>query len=129
MSTYLVARNALVDQLLRDAMAHDAERYDEVGRRFESVEHELPRGVAPELARLRVALTFWDAWINARDQGWRPDAGIAKVEWPLLARSVAADLQGDRDVTNARVVTRFDAAASPPPGNRVQALAARLRAG
>jgi uncharacterized membrane protein YeaQ/YmgE (transglycosylase-associated protein family) len=128
-STYAVARNVLVDQLLRDAMAHDAERYEEVGRRFDTVERRLPRGVTPELARLRVALTFWDAWIDARNQGWQPDGGIAKAEWPFLARSVAADLEGDRDVTNVRVVTRFDAAAVySPPGNRVQALAARLRA-
>jgi uncharacterized membrane protein YeaQ/YmgE (transglycosylase-associated protein family) len=130
MSTYAGARNALVEQLLRDAMAHDAERYNELGRRFDAVEREVPRGVAPELARLRIALTFWDAWIEARNEGWQPDAGIAKAEWPLLARSVAADLEGDRDVTNARIVTRFDAAAAyVPPGRRVHALAARLRAG
>ena len=86
---------------------------------------ELPRG----LARLRVALSFWDGWINARNSGWQLDGGIAKAEWPWLARGVAADLEGDRDVTNARVVTRFDAAAAyAPPGIRVQALAARLRA-
>lgn len=129
-STYSAARDTLVDQLLRDAMSHDAEQYDDVGRRFATVERELPRGAAPELVRLRVALTFWDAWIDARNRGWQPDSGIAKAEWPSLARSVAADLEGDRDMTNARVVTRFDAAAVfPPPGNRVQALAARLRAG
>ena len=128
-STYAVARNTLVDQLLRDAMAHDAERYDDVGRRFDTVERGVPRGIAPELARLRVALTFWDAWIDARDHDWQPDAGIAKADWPLLARSVAADLEGDRDVTNARVVTRFDATATQPtPGVRVRALAARLSA-
>jgi uncharacterized membrane protein YeaQ/YmgE (transglycosylase-associated protein family) len=130
MSTYTAARNALVDQLLRDAMAHDAERYDEVGRRFATVERELPRGIAPELSRLRVALTFWDAWIDARNRDWQPDGGIAKADWPLLARGVAADLEGDRDVTNARVVTRFDATATySPPLNRVHALAARLRTG
>jgi uncharacterized membrane protein YeaQ/YmgE (transglycosylase-associated protein family) len=128
--TYTTARNALVDQLLRDAMAHDAERYTDVGRRFDTIERDLPRGAAPELARLRVALTFWDGWIDARNRGWQLDGGIDKAEWPSLARSVAADLEGDRDVTNALVVTRFDpAAAYSPPGNRVQALAARLRAG
>lgn len=126
MSTYAAARDQLVDQLLRDAMAHDAGRYDEVGRRFDSVERGLPRGGAPELGRLRVALTFWDGWIDARNRGWQPDAGIAKTEWPLLARSIAADLEGDRDVTNARVVMRFDAATYPALGNRVQTLAARL---
>jgi hypothetical protein len=109
--SYTAARDQLVDQLLRDAMAHEAERYDEVGRRFDSVERVLPHGGEPELGKLRVALTFWDGWIDARDSGWRSEDGIAKTDWPLLARIVAADLEGDRDVTDARVVTRFDAAA------------------
>jgi len=126
--TYAVARNQLVDQLLRDAMAHDSERYDEVGRRFDSVERALPHGGAPELGRLRVALTFWDAWIGARNHGWQPISGIAKKEWPVLARIVAADLEGDRDVTDIRVVGRFDVGRYPSLGNRAQALAASLRA-
>jgi len=128
MLAYGTARNQLVDQLLRDAMAHDYERYDEVGRRFDSVERTLPHGGAPELGRLRVALTFWDAWIVARDHGWNPVSGIAKKEWPLLARIVAADLEGDRDVTDVRVVACFDVGRNPSLGSRAQALAARMRA-
>jgi hypothetical protein len=129
MLTYAAAREQLVDQLLRDAMAHDAERYDEIGRRFDGVERALPRGGAPELGKLRVALTFWDGWIDARNRGWGLDGGVAKAEWPVLARIVAADLEGDRDVTDVRVVTRFDVATFPPLGNRVQSLAQQLRAG
>jgi hypothetical protein len=126
--TYAAARDQLVDQLLRDAMAHDAERYDDVGRRFDSVERALPRGAAPELGRLRVAIAFWDGWIEARNRGWRPDRGIGKAEWPVLARIVAADLEGDRDATDTRLVTRFDVSRYPSLGDRVQALAARMRA-
>jgi uncharacterized membrane protein YeaQ/YmgE (transglycosylase-associated protein family) len=124
--TYAAARGQLVEQLLRDAMAHDAERYDEVGRRFDSIERLLPRGRAPELGRLQVAVAFWDGWMDARDRGWQPDRGIAKGEWPLLARTVAADLEGDRDVTDSRVVMRFDVGRHPSLGNRVQTLAARM---
>jgi uncharacterized membrane protein YeaQ/YmgE (transglycosylase-associated protein family) len=129
--TYAEARGELVEQLLRDAMAHDAGRYHDVGRRFENIERGLPRGGRPDLGRLRVALTFWDGWIDARNRGWQqPDGGIAKTEWPLLARGVAADLEGNRDVTDARVTMHFDtAAAYPRPASRVQVLAARLRAG
>jgi uncharacterized membrane protein YeaQ/YmgE (transglycosylase-associated protein family) len=126
--TYAAARDRLVDQLLRDAMAHEAERYGEVGRSFESVERALPRGTAPELGRLRVAITFWDGWIEARNRDWRPDRGIGKGEWPVLARIVAADLEGDRDATDTRVVTRFDVGRYPSLGDRVQTLAARMRA-
>lgn len=126
--TYAVARGQLLEQLLKDAMAHDAGRYDDIGRRFVSFERELPRGVTPELGKLRVAVAFWDGWIDARNRGWRPDSGIAKTEWPLLARSVAADLEGDRNVTDPRVVTRFDVGMHPSLGTRVHTLAARMRA-
>ena len=124
--TYPAARDQLVDQLLRDAMAHDHERYDEVGRRFDNIERALPQGGGPELGRLRVALTFWDAWIVARNRGWDPISGVAKTEWPVLARIVAADLEGNRDVTDIRVVARFDVGRHPSIGSRAQALAARI---
>jgi uncharacterized membrane protein YeaQ/YmgE (transglycosylase-associated protein family) len=128
MLTYAAARDSLVQQLLGDAAAHDAGRYDEVGRRFDSIEREFPRGGAPELTRLRVALTFWDGWIDARNHGWQSSQSIGKDEWPPLARGVAADLIGDREITDARVRARFDSAAHGTLGDRVQTLSARLDA-
>jgi hypothetical protein len=106
--TYAAARDELVDQLLGDAMAHEAQRYDEVGHRFDSVERAVPQGAEREFAKLRVALAFWDGWIDARDRDWTPDGGIAQSEWPLLARTVAADLEGNRDITDALLLAHFD---------------------
>jgi hypothetical protein len=98
------------------------------GRRFDAIEHTLPRGNAPELTKLRVALTFWDGWIDARNAGWPSSTDIPRPEWPALARGIASDLAGDRDITDARVLARFDVGANPALGDRVQTLAARLRA-
>ena len=128
MLTYAAARDALVRQLLGDAAAHDAGRYDELGRRFDTLEREFPRSGAPELTRLRVALTFWDSWIDARNHGWPSSGSIGKAEWPPLARGIAADLIGDREITDARVRARFDSCAHVSLGDRVQTLSARLRA-
>ena len=128
MLTYAAARDALVEQLLGDAAAHGAGRYDELGRRFDSVERKFPRGSAPELTRLRVALTFWDGWIDARNRGWPLSERIGRAEWPALARGVAADLAADREITDARVRALFDSSAHPALGDRAQTLAARLRA-
>jgi hypothetical protein len=128
MLTYAAARDSLVKQLLGDAAAHDAGRYDEVGRRFDSVEREFPRGSAPELTRLRVALTFWDGWIDARNHGWQASESIGQAEWLPLARGVAADLAADREITDARVCARFDSSTHRSLGDRVQTLIARLRA-
>lgn len=120
-------RDALIAQLLGDAAAHDAERYDSIGRRFDSLEHAFPRGAAPELTSLRIALTFWDAWIDARNLGWQMTTGIQLSEWPLIARIIADDLASDREITDPRVRLRFDAVASPAAAERVLVLAARLR--
>jgi uncharacterized membrane protein YeaQ/YmgE (transglycosylase-associated protein family) len=126
--SYAAARESLVEQLLGDADAHDDERYDQIGRRFGSLEHGVPRGADQALAKLHVALMFWDDWIDARDRGWQAAGGIRMAEWPLLARRVAADLAADREVADPRVRAFFDGSAHPRLGYRTQALAARLRA-
>jgi hypothetical protein len=104
--SYGGARDALVGELLKDAAAHDAGRFDEIGRRSEHM--HLPRVGPPELTKLRVALRFWDGWTDARNRGWPPDGSIAKAEWPMLARRIAADLAEDREISDARVGARFD---------------------
>ena len=128
MMTYAEARAALVTHLREEVAAHEAERFDAIGRRFDGVEHRFPRGTAPELGRLHVALAFWDGWIDARNHGW-PAGPIAAAAWPALARSVVSDLEADRDLTSPLVLARFDLVAHPKLNERVQTLAARLRAG
>ena len=126
MMTYAEARDALVTHLLHDADAHDAENYDAIGRRFDAVEYRFPRGTEPELGRLHIALAFWDGWVHARNHGW-PPGPIGLADWPRLARAVAADLQADRDLASADVLTHFDLVVHPRLNERVQILAARLR--
>jgi hypothetical protein len=128
MMTYADARDALVAHLREDAAAHEAERFDAIGRRFDGVERRFPRGTAPDLGPLHVALAFWDGWIDARNHGW-PDGPIARAAWPDLARGVASDLEADRGVAAPLVLARFDLVAHPKLNERVQTLAARLRAG
>lgn len=127
MMTFGAACDALVLNLRQDAMEHEAERYDSIGRRFDNLEYHLPRGTSPELSRLHIALTFWDGWIDARNHGW-PAGPIAATEWPALARDVAADLEAGRDVSNPLVLARFDVVAHARLNERVQTLATRLRA-
>lgn len=126
--SYAAARDELVRHLREDADAHDAGREDAIGRRFDAVPRQLPRVEGAELARLRIALLFWDGWIDARNGGWPSSSGIAREEWPRLAREVAADLASDRDIASPRVLARFDVSSSGSLGGRAEALAARLRA-
>lgn len=105
--SYRSARNALVGELLGDAAAHDAGRFDDIGRLSDRM--HLPRVGPPELTKLRVALSFWDAWTDARNRSWPPDGNIAKREWPMLARRIAADIARDREISDARVSATFTA--------------------
>ena len=126
MWTYAAARDTLVEQLRADAAAHRAERYDEIGRRFDRLEYEFPKGSSPELAKLHIALAFWDGWIDARNNGW-PRGPILQEDWPGLAEQVAADLASNREISAPKVLARFDLVAHPNLNERVQSLAARLR--
>jgi hypothetical protein len=126
MLTYEVARDTLIGELRADAAAHRAGCYDAIGRRFDRLEYEFPRGTAPELAKLHVALGFWDGWIDARNNGW-PRCPIALDEWAPLAEQVAADLAANREITAPLVLARFDLIAHPRLNERLQTLAARLR--
>jgi hypothetical protein len=126
MLTYAAARDILVAELRANALDHEAQRYDTIGRRFDRLEHEFPTGTAPELGRLHIALAFWDGWIDARNNGW-PRASITENNWPTLARRVADDLAADRDISDPLVLSRFDLVANPRLNERVQTLAARLR--
>jgi hypothetical protein len=126
MLTYAAARDTLVAELRRDAQAHRLEQFDQIGRRFDRVEHEFPVGTSPELAKLHIALTFWDGWIDARNNGW-PRGPIATADWPVLAEAVAGELAADHEITLPVVLARFDLVAHPHLNERVQTLAARLR--
>ena len=126
MVTYGTARNSIVAELLKDAAAHEAGRFDAIGRRFDGIERDLPRGTAPALTKLRVALAFWDGWIDARNRGWQADVDFQKGEWPMLARRIASDLAADRDIVDARVGARFDASSGGLLDGRLHTLTARL---
>jgi len=125
--SYDAARQTLAEQLLRDASAHDAGRFDEIGRRFDSIEHGFPRGADVALRKLRVAMTFWDGWIDARNHGWQTTRGIQPGEWPELARGVATDLLEGREIASPRVREYFDAVAHASLGGRAGGVADRLR--
>ena len=120
------ARKALAGYLITDATAQEAGRFDAVGRSFDGFEHAFPEGDDESLIDLRMALTFWDAWIDARNHGWQPTAGIQQNEWAALARAISEDLTAHREIENTRVRELFDAR-NPGRADRVKLLAGRLR--
>jgi hypothetical protein len=127
--SYGATRESLVTELQKDAAAHERGRYDEIGRRFDRIEREMPRGPAPQLRKLRVAIAFWDGWIDARNREWPAGGNIDKGEWPMLARRIASDLTQDQQISDPRVTARFDDSAGRGTGDHLQAVSAPLRVG
>ncbi len=121
------ARTQLAAHLLTDAVAHETGKFDSIGRRFDSFEHAFPSGDDDALTELRIALTFWDAWIDARNHGWQLTAGIQPADWPVLAREIAADLSAERPIADDRIRRAFDASRHMNLADRVNILASRLR--
>ena len=107
MVKYGITRDSIVGGLLIDAAAHEAGRFDEIGRRFDRIDGEVRQNGG--VTRLYTALAFWGGWIDARNRGWQPDANIPKAEWPMLARRIASDLAQDHEISDQRVGARFGA--------------------
>lgn len=115
MPAYDATRQAIVDGLTEDATAHDACRYEEVGRRFAAVRGRIPDDTA-QTTKLHTALRFWRGWIQARDARWPGldvPGGIGIAEWPQLARTIASDLALDSEVSSPRVRDRFGSTVQP----------------
>ncbi len=75
---------------------------------FDQIDSELPRDAGPEFDKLHVALEFWDCWIDARNHHWSYYPGLVAGDWPRLARTIVQDLQQKREISDERVLERFD---------------------
>ncbi len=90
------AAEILAKALVADAELHEANRYHEIGERYDDVYGELlPLDGASE-APVRVALEFWDGWIDARNHDWLYYEGIGEHDWPRYARVVSDCLRSNR---------------------------------
>jgi hypothetical protein len=80
---------------------------------FDQLDSELPRDAGPEFDKLHVALHFWDCWIDASNHDWQYYPGLAAGDWPRLARAIVQDLQQNSEISDERVLERFDSHPQP----------------
>ena len=107
MWTYDNARDYMVAALRREADAQDEGRTGEVGAGFEKCDINLPREGDPRFRALHIALNFWDGWTDARNHEWLYYEPIRRDDWPRLARSIAAEIEANEDVTDCVVLSKF----------------------
>src|SRR5688572_10583799 len=107
---YDAVRKALVDGLLEDAAAHDAGRYEELGRHFPTFGDMVWRQSRSQSVQLQLALRFWRGWVVARDGRWpdgEPANTMTLTDWPRFARVIASDLALERSTRDPAIVARF----------------------
>ena len=86
----------------------DAGHPERVGLGFDAFDGNLPRNVGARFDKLFIALNFWDGWIDARNHDWEYYDPIQARDWPVLARSIAERIEADAEVTDTRVLRKFD---------------------
>lgn len=101
------AEDTLAVALLADADAHERERFGDVGERYDDVLAGLLPLKDRWTPRVSVALQFWDGWIDARNHDWRYYPGIARDDWPRLARDIARSLREGVEPTDPNLMAHF----------------------
>ena len=81
-----------------------------MGEMIDDFDAEFPRGSAD----LMMAWTFWDAWIEERNQGF-PNLyeGISKEDWGPLATQIIEQLEKKENITHPIILKHFDFSEQP----------------
>lgn len=108
------ARALVATALRREAAAQQAGDLQAIGACVEELEMRVRalRLDAPELER---AFTFWDWWIDARNHDWRYHEGIARDDWPRLARHVADTVESGAPPSDPVLLRYLEQLTRPGP--------------
>jgi hypothetical protein len=115
-------KQALIEGLLHDAIAHEAGHYNEVGAQFEAFERLLTEADGYTNNQVSLAYDFWDGWIDAHNHDWRFYEPIQEADWPRLARHIVHAPREDREITEPIVLDRFQRMPQLPLIERLAAL-------
>src|SRR5207249_10355862 len=106
--TYHELRQRFLSGLEAAAQAQESGHLGGVETGYRELDSVLPRTDDPVYHKLEIALEFWDGWIDARNHDWLYYEGIQREDWPRLARGIVDDLRQDREISDQRVVQRFN---------------------
>jgi hypothetical protein len=104
---YNDAREVLVSALRRNASLHVDLSFGEMSDGYEDLSARMPRDPDRRFDKLRLALNFWRAWLDAAEHGWLFHDPFVETDWPLLAGRIADDLNADREILDVRLLKHF----------------------
>ena len=107
------AARIVASALRQDAIAQEAGNPEVIANRYDDVYAEvlpLCNGLPNLVAR---GFTFWDWWADARNHDWKYYDGIARDDWPRLARHVAEAVESAVPIADPVLVRHFECATRP----------------
>jgi hypothetical protein len=107
-SRYPVLRRRLAEALVCAAEHHEAGRCAFIDEDCKALESALHHAADARYQKLFWAPNFWAGWIFAQGTGWVEHLQFPRDPWPVMARSIAADLVNDREISDPRVRFEFD---------------------
>lgn len=100
-------RRIIAQALRRDAALHEGGQLQSIGADFEATLGEI-RPLEDRLERdVGIAIEFWDGWVDASVHDWQYYEGIARGDWPKLARAIATALEAGDPITEPIVLVHF----------------------
>ena len=102
-----VPEDILASALLADADAHEGGRFDDIAERYDDVLAELLPLKDRWTPQVSIAFEFWDGWADARNHDWHYYPGIARDDWPRLARDIARSLREGVEPADPIVLQHF----------------------
>jgi hypothetical protein len=115
--------------LRKDADLHEKGLFSQLGNDFDQLDVKTT-GIFQDASVRQVfsiAWNFWDSWIDERNHlfpGFYE--GIAKEQWPALARRAAEDLEKGDEVVDPLLLKHFVFHPSTPLKERVKQLRTKL---
>ena len=107
---YENSRSLILKRLKRDQQFHRQGQYEKMGESYDDFDEKFPT----DFPDLMIAWTFWDAWIDERNQEF-PNlySGITKKDWPDLAQYIIDQLEKKQPVIHPILLQNFDFAQKP----------------
>ena len=115
--------------LRQDASAQEAGELEAINARCDAVYAEVLQNCKDLPGTLATCFTFWDEWGDARNHEWRYYPGIARDDWPRLARHLADAVESGAPITDPVLVRHLEEAARPGPLGRLLGWLARRNRG
>jgi hypothetical protein len=105
--THDTARELIARALDRAVTAHEERRFADLAAFFDEIDIPDVRCDGDTHGTIALALNFFDGWVDASNHEWQFYEGIARDDWPVLAREISTSLRSRTPIDSADLLAGF----------------------